>query len=110
MRKTKLTGWRERCRAAGERGWFTVQDQVDAAEWKSCAVGEAMSLGLFDVWGVTYRPVDSALFVLGAWFGCHVCKGDVLRAQALLTQIEERIDGISDRIYPGPPHGCDPAR
>lgn len=77
--------WKARIEAAVERGEFDVEDQVDAEDWDSCAVAEALLASGDEE--PQPPPERSKLRRLGEDFSTAVANDRFERAEWLVEQI-----------------------
>jgi hypothetical protein len=65
-----LPRWRDRIAAARNRGHFTDREKMDADNWHTCAIGEALERGLFQRRSLWFAALEhgSAMDHLGLFF------------------------------------------
>ncbi len=83
--------WRERISRARECGRFTDDDRRRAARWTTCAVGEQIRHYPKLIKLDRGNPVDADLGQLGTAFFAAILANDVVKAEASLSQIEDRV-------------------
>jgi hypothetical protein len=82
--------WAARIREARKRGTFTVEDQLDAANWNRCAVGERAD------WrnkSKVFSDPGDAITILGIEFCAAVFSNQIDEADRLLKSIHRVMRG-----------------
>jgi hypothetical protein len=90
-RREMSESWRERIARARDCGRFTDDDRRLAARWTTCAVGEQIRHYPRLIKLEQGSPADADLGQLGTGFFAAVLANDVLRAETILGQIEDRV-------------------
>jgi len=90
------THWGQRIINAEQVGQFGFSDNLDAAEWPTCACGKTCANIEREDWeDGSEAPTDAQLFSLGNLFQKHVRDDDFAAAAQTLVDIEVRASEVA---------------
>ncbi len=78
--------WQDRIKQAKQKGFFSYNDKLDAANWPACAVGEILNLPE----DATSNDVPIKFLLLGEDFDRAVRLNEFSIAENIYSQIQER--------------------